>query len=100
MPTTATISVDEIVVRKGHDNRVVVSDMEQQRSIWFGRSVHKQDDLAQFFAAFGASRSAGIQVAENTPKIEIVFDKFHILRHLNGVLDDVRRTEYGRAQDK
>ena len=29
-----------------------------------------------------------------------MFDKFHILRHLNDALDDVRRAEYGRVQGK
>jgi transposase len=37
---------------------------------------------------------------EHAPKASIVFDKFHILRHLNDALDAVRRAEYGRAQGK
>ena len=111
MPATSAIGVDEIAIRKGHDYRVVVSDLERQRPIWFGGTGRKQEDLAQFFAAYGARRCAGIRVAvmdmwkpfrqathEHAPQAEIVFDKFHILRHLNDALDDVRRSEYARLQ--
>ena len=113
MPATPAIGVDEIAIRKGHDYRVVVSDLEQQRPIWFGGTGRKQEDLAQFFTAYGPRKSAGIQVAvmdmwkpfrqatqEHAPKASIVFDKFHILRHLNEALDDVRRAEVGRVQGK
>ena len=37
---------------------------------------------------------------EHAPRAQIVFDKFHILRHLNEALDDVRRAEYARVQGK
>ena len=110
MPATSAIGVDEIAIRKGHDYRVVVSDLVRQRPIWFGGSGRKQEDLAQFFTAYGNRRAAGIQVAvmdmwkpfrqataEHAPNAEIVFDKFHILRHLNDALDEVRRTEYARV---
>jgi transposase len=110
MPATSAIGVDEIAIRKGHDYRVVVSDLVGLRPIWFGGSGRKQQDLAQFFAAYGNRRAAGIQVAvmdmwkpfrqataEHAPNAEIVFDKFHILRHLNDALDEVRRAEYARV---
>ena len=35
-PATSAIGVDEIAIRKGHEYRVVVSDLERQRPIWFG----------------------------------------------------------------
>jgi len=110
MPATTAIGVDEIAIRKGHDYRVVVSDLVRQRPIWFGGAGRKQEDLAQFFAAYGKRRTAGIQVAvmdmwkpfrqatgEAAPQAEIVFDKFHILRHLSDALDEVRRAEYARV---
>ena len=129
MPATAVIGVDEIAIRKGHDYRVVVSDLESQRPIWFGGTGRKQEDLAQFFIAYGRRRCAGLRVAvmdmwkpfrqathEHAPQAEIVFDKFHILgncslrcstsgipavvRHLNDALDEVRRCEYARVQGK
>lgn len=111
LPATTAIGVDEISIRKGHEYRVVVSDLMSQRPIWFGGSGRKQTDLAQFFAAYGARRCKGIQVVvmdmwkpfrevtrAHAPNAEIVFDKFHILRHLNDALDAVRRSEYARVQ--
>ena len=38
MPATSVIGMDEIAIRKGHDYRVVVRDLERQRPIWFGGS--------------------------------------------------------------
>jgi transposase len=35
-------------------------------------------------------------VTHNTPDARIIFDKFHIMRHLNDALDEVRRSEYRR----
>lgn len=109
MPATTVIGVDEIAIRKGHEHRVVISDLISQRPIWFGGSGRKQTDLEQFFAAYGARRCQGIQVAvmdmwkpfrqaTHAPQAEIVFDKFDILRHLNDALDAVRRSEYARLQ--
>lgn len=111
MPAATAIGVDEIAIRKGHVYRVVVSDLQQQRPIWFGGAGRTQEDLAKFFAAFGAKRCAGIEVAvmdmwrpfrqatqAYAPQAQIVFDKFHILRHLNDALDEVRRSEYARLQ--
>ncbi|TKB89389.1 MAG: ISL3 family transposase [Nitrospira sp.] len=60
---TTAIGVDEIAIRKGHAYRVVVSDLVRQRPIWFGGSGRKQTDLEQCFAAYGARRCKGIQVA-------------------------------------
>jgi transposase len=36
-------------------------------------------------------------VAQQLPKAEIVFDKFHVLQHASAALDDVRRQEFFRA---
>ena len=44
------IGIDEIAVRKGHDYRVVVSDLDQGRPIWMGGNGRTQADVEQFFA--------------------------------------------------
>ena len=90
MPATAAIGVDEIAIRKGHDYRVVVSDLERQRPIRFGGAGRKQEDLAQFVASHGAAlcrhpgggdghvETVSPSHARTRPQAEIVFDKFHI----------------------
>ncbi|WP_372372196.1 ISL3 family transposase [Xanthomonas sp. NCPPB 1638] len=110
-PAPRAIGIDEIAIHKGHDYRVVVSDLERGRPIWFGGSGRTEADIDQFFAELGPKRSAGIDVAvmdmwrpfrnsvgKNAPNASIVFDKFHIMRHLSDALDQVRRDEYKRLQ--
>jgi hypothetical protein len=38
--------------------------------------------------------------AEHAPHAAILFDKFHVLRHLGAALDTVRKTEYSRLTGK
>jgi len=107
------IGVDEISIRKGHTYRVVVADLDEQRPIWIGGTGRTQEDLDMFFAEIGVERSKTIELAvmdmwkafrnsaaEHVPQARIVFDKFHILRHLSDALDEVRRQEYKRVNDK
>lgn len=113
MPAPRAIGIDEIAIHKGHDYRVVVSDLDRGRPIWFGGSGRTEADIDQFFADLGPKRSARIELAvmdmwrpfrnsagKNAPNADIVFDKFHILRHLSDALDRVRRDEYKRVHGK
>jgi len=107
------IGVDEISIRRGHTYRVVVADMDQRRPIWIGGTGRTEEDLDQFFAEIGAERSHGIELAvmdmwkafrnstnKNAPQARIIFDKFHVLRHLSDALDEIRRQEYKRVNEK
>jgi len=107
------IGVDEISIRKGHTYRVVVADLDEQRPIWIGGTGRTQKDLDRFFAEIGVETSKNIELAvmdmwkafrnstnEHAPQARIVFDKFHVLRHLSDALDEVRRQEYKRVNDK
>ena len=35
-PRPAVIGIDELSIRKGHVYRIIVSDLERERPIWFG----------------------------------------------------------------
>ena len=35
-PGPRAIGIDEISIRKGHSHRIVVSDLDRRRAIWFG----------------------------------------------------------------
>src|ERR1700677_1957638 len=37
---------------------------------------------------------------KNAPQAAILFDKFHIIRHLDEALDKVRKSEYARLEGK
>jgi transposase len=117
IPAPAIIGVDEISIRKGHTYRIVVSDLERHRPIWFGGTGRSEADMDLFFKCLGPARSKGIRLAvmdmwkpfrtstlkaDHAPQASILFDKFHILRHLADALDEVRKSEYARltGQDR
>ena len=112
-PAPRAIGVDEISIRKGHNYRVIVSDLDQRRPIWVGGEGRKEADLDQFYTFIGKTKCKRIQLAamdmwkafrnstvKNTPNALIIYDKFHIMRHLSKALDQVRREEYKRLSGK
>ena len=103
------IGIDEVAIRKRHTYRIVVSDLEAQRPIWFGGTGRKEEDLDQFFAWLGPVKTVQLEIAvmdmwkafrnsttRHAPQVRTIFDKFHILRHLGEALDAVRKSEYQR----
>jgi transposase len=113
LPAPRAIGVDEIAIRKGHDYRIVVSDLDRRRPIWVGGKGRTEADMDLFFAALGAKKTARIQLAamdmwkpfraslkHHAPHARVIFDKFHIMRHLGDALDEVRRREYRRLAAK
>jgi transposase len=113
LPAPRVIGVDEIAIRKGHDYRVVVSDLERGRPIWVGGKGRAEEDIDQFFAFLGPKKTRRIKqavmdmwkpfrnsVTKHVPGVLIVYDKFHIMRHLSDALDEVRRSEYRRLAGK
>jgi transposase len=107
------IGLDEIAVRKGHAYRIVVSDLVRQRPIWFGGKDRSEESLDEFFTWLGPQRSAHIRLAvmdmwkafanstkRHAPQAAILYDKFHVMRHLSDSLDKVRKSEYARLVGK
>lgn len=112
-PGPKVVGIDEISVRKGHSYRIVVSDLERKRPIWFGGQDRSEESLDLFFQQLGSKKSRGIELAvmdmwkafrnstqTHAPDAAILFDKFHVLRHLNEALDKVRKSEYARLSGK
>jgi transposase len=112
-PAARIIGIDEVSIRKGHDYRIVVSDLERRRPIWFGGKDRKEASMAEFYAWLGAAKAKRIRLAvmdmwkpfrnvthQQAPQAAILFDKFHVLRHLGEALDQVRRSEYARLTGK
>lgn len=104
------IGIDEISIKKGHSYRIVVSDLEQRRPIWFGGKDRSQESMDMFYNLFKPRQLKGIRLAvmdmwkafenstmHNVPCAAILYDKFHVIRHLNDALDEVRRKEYRRV---
>jgi len=99
------IGIDEISRKKGHTYHTNVYDLERKRLIWSGAHRDK-DSLRRFFQWWGKERTAAIEgvccdmwqnyidvIHEYCGEAVIVFDKFHIVRHLMNAIDEVRKME-------
>jgi transposase len=60
MPAPRAIGIDESSIRKGHDYRIIVSDLARGRPLWVGGEGRKEADLDRFFAELGPKKSARI----------------------------------------
>ena len=45
LPAPRAIGIDEISIRKGHNYRVIVSDLDRERPIWVGGEGRKEADI-------------------------------------------------------
>jgi transposase len=108
-PRPQVIGIDELSVRKGHEYRIVVSDLEKHRPIWFGGADRSEASLDEFYAFLGEKNARKLRLAvmdmwkafrksttHNAPQAAILFDKFHVIRHLGEALDRVRKQEFAR----
>src|SRR5437763_12296088 len=110
-PAPRVIGIDEIAIAKGHQYRIVVSDLERGRAIWFGGKDRSEASLDEFFTWLGPAKCSKIRLAVmdmwkafrnatlkegNAPQAAILYDKFHVLDHLGKAMDQVRKGEYAR----
>jgi transposase len=114
-PAPRVIGIDEISVGTHHQYRIVVSDLERGRPIWFGGKDRSEASLNEFFTWLGPKKSRRIRLAVmdmwkafrkstvkegHASRARIVYDKFHILGHLGKAMDKVRKQEYARVSGK
>jgi transposase len=110
-PGPTVIGIDEIAIAARHQYRIVVSDLLLRQPIWFGGTDRSEASLDAFFTWLGPEKSRKIRLAvmdmwkafrnstlkpSHAPHATIVYDKFHILRHLGQAIDRVRKSEYAR----
>ena len=99
------IGIDEISRKRGHVYVTNVYDLQDKRLLWSGEGRSKAT-LEAFFEFLGPEKTAAIEgiccdmwqpyievVKDRAPQAVLVFDKFHIVRHLMEALDQVRRDE-------
>lgn len=98
------IGIDEFSTGKGHDYMTIFINLETAQIIYAveGRS---RDDIIPFLiklrnkgvnlkaVAIDMSGPYKSAVDEFLPKLEIVFDRFHIMKLMNGAIDDIRREQ-------
>ena len=99
------IGIDEVSRRRGHHYVTNVYDLETKRLLWSGEG-RKEETLRAFFDEWGEERTARLEgvccdmwkpyitvLQERCPQAVLVFDKFHIIRHLMEAVDAVRKME-------
>jgi transposase len=107
------IGIDEVSLRKRHTYRIVVNDLIRERPIWFGGQDRSEASMAEWYRWLGQKKTRGISLAvmdmwkpfrnataSAAPPAAILFDKFHVLRHLEEALDQARKSEEARLQGK
>jgi transposase len=107
------IGIDEISISRGHEYRVVVSDLERRVAIWIGGKDRSEESLDEFYQQIPIKDREQVRLAvmdmwkafrnsttKNAPNAAILFDKFHVIRHLNEALDKIRKSEYARLTGK
>ena len=99
------IGVDEISRKRGHVYLTNVYDLERGTLLWSGEG-RTRATLEAFFEFLEPERAAKLEgiccdmwqpyvdvIRANAPNATLVFDKFHIVRHLMEAVDQVRRQE-------
>jgi transposase len=112
-PGPKAIGIDEISIRKGHSYRIVVSDLHRRRAIWFGGQDRSEASMDEFYRFLGDRKAKAVRLAvmdmwkpfrnstvRHAPQAAVLFDKFHVLRHLGEALDKIRKQEYARLEGK
>jgi len=99
------IAIDEFAVQKGHKYMTVVYDIEQGRAVYVAQG-RESESLKKFWkrlkligseleaVAMDMWKPYILSVWESNLNISIVFDKFHIIRKMNEILDEIRRLLY------
>jgi len=112
-PPVHVIGIDEVSRRKGQVYLTVVYDLERRVLLWVGDDRTEEAVKPFFTKAMGRRRCATLRVVcvdmwaayanlveEYARNAQILFDRFHIVKHLNEAVDEVRRSEMRRLVGK
>lgn len=112
-PNPKVVGIDEISIRKGRVYRIVVSDLEKHRAIWFGGKDRSEESMDLFWEELGPKKAEKVRLAVmdmwkpfeasalmHATQAAVLYDKFHVLKQLGEAMDQVRRSEYRRASEK
>jgi transposase len=97
------LGLDEVSRKKGHKYLTLVYDLERGELVWIGKD-RTRDTVGGFFDGLGVRRSHNLKavcmdmwapyldvVQARAPQATVCFDRFHVVRHLNAAVDEVRR---------
>lgn len=91
----------------------MVSDLINKRPTWLEGPDRSEASINRFYQWLGLENFAHIRLAvmdmwkafansthRHAPQTAILYDKFHILRHLGEALDAARKAGYARVSDR
>jgi len=100
------IGIDEVSRSKGQRYLTLVYDLERRRLVWVGEN-RDAETMRNFFDWLGPRRARSILIVccdmwavylaairEKLPRSLVVFDRFHVVQHLNRAVDEVRRESW------
>jgi transposase len=103
-PPVHVIGIDEVSRRKGQVYLTVVYDLERRVLLWVGEERTEEAVKKFFTEEMGRRRCRTLQVVcmdmwaayanlvrKHAPNAQILFDRFHIVKHLHEAVDAVRR---------
>jgi transposase len=108
----ARLGVDEKAASKGHRYVTLVFDLDRS-TVEYIADDRKKTSLDAFYLSLSAEQLAGIEAvamdmwepfaastAEHVPdgRSKIVFDRFHVMKHMTEAVDAVRKGEHRRLQ--
>lgn len=104
LPKMSAIGVDEISFEKYHRYFTIVYDLADKNGVLYVGQGRTSESLDEFYKQLTVKELENIKVVcmdmwdpyilsvrKNLPHADIVFDRFHIKKHLNQCLDDLRR---------
>jgi len=100
------IGIDEVSRSKGQRYLTLVYDLERGRLVGAGEG-RDTETMKAFFTWLGRRRASSIHtvccdmwavyveaIRSVLPGVSLVFDRFHVVQHLNRAVDDVRRQSW------
>jgi len=112
-PPVHVIGIDEVSRRKGQVYLTVVYDLERRILLWVGEDRTAEAVKKFFIAEMGRRRCRTLQVVcmdmwapyanlvrEHAVNAQILFDRFHIVKHLNEAVDAARRELWRQLTSK
>jgi len=106
------LGADEVSIGKGQNYLTLISALESPRGpeMLYVTEGRRERDLKRFWRWFGKQRARLIthvaldmwkpfrnSFKSHCPNVQIIYDKFHVIRHLLEALNKVRITELRRA---
>jgi transposase len=108
------LGVDEKAVAKRHQYVTLVSDLDRG-TVEYVADDRKKASLNAYYASLSEEQLAGIQAVAMdmwepfisstwlyvpNAAAKIVFDRYHIMTHMNKAVDEVRKAEHRRLQEQ